>query len=241
MSPYEQIADLYDTIYSWKDYAGESRRLKILLRRAGLRRGATVLDVGCGTASHLVGLARWFDVTGIDASRRMLSRARQELPRVRWRWGRMETLRLSERFDAVLCLFSAIGYPRSVAEVRRTVRNLAEHLAPGGVLVIEPWIDPRRFRSRHVHLLPIDRRDLKIARVTVSRRVGHRSILQMDYLVGTPGTVRHLREVHRMTLVPTGRLRAWLREEGLRVRWFPKGLSGRGRFVGYRPAAGPPR
>ncbi len=240
MPPYEEIATIYDAIYSWKDYEGESRRLKALLRREGVGPGARVLDVACGTGAHLAYLARWFRVTGVDASSPMLAQARRKLPHARLMLGRMQSFRLRERFDAVLCLFSAIGYVRSPAEMRATLQNLARHLAAGGVLVIEPWLEPRRFIPRRVHLFTAERPELKIARITVGRRLRGRSILEMHYLVGTPDSVRYIRERHDMALIPLARLRSWLRSEGLSVRTLPKGFTGRGLLIARaRPAPSP--
>jgi hypothetical protein len=46
------------------------------------------------------------------------------------------------RFDANSCLFSSIGYLLSAADLNTAVANMAEHLNPCGVLIVEPWIHP---------------------------------------------------------------------------------------------------
>lgn len=234
MASYEDLAEVYDEVYSWKDYARESARIQALLAHEGVRHGAALLDVGCGTGSHLVHLARWFRVTGLDPSPRMLSRARRKVPRGRFVRGRMQTFRLPQRFDAILCLFSTIGYVRSSSEMRETLRNLVRHLAPAGVLLLEPWIEPSQFLARHVHLLTVDRPELKIARATASRREGEHSILEMHYLVARPGAVEHFRERHVMTLVPIAQVRSWLEAEGLSVHTFSRGFTGRGLIIARR-------
>lgn len=242
MPTYRDLADIYDAVYEWKDSAEEARRIRALLHREGVGDGANLLDVACGTGNHMVHLARWYRVTGVDASPRMLARARRKLPRARFHRGRMQSFRMDQRYDAVICLFSAIGYVRTPAELRTTLHNLSRHLAPGGVLVIEPWIDPRKFIPNHVHLLSSDRPERKIARITVSRRVRNHSVMDMHYLVGVPGSVRYFRERHDMLMMPAERLRALLLGEGLTVRLLAKGFTGRGLLIARRahaPADGP--
>ena len=231
MSTYREIADLYDALYSWKDYAAEARRLKDLLVRSGENPGGTVLDVPSGTGTHQTYLTKWFRVSGVDASAPMLAQARRKLPRVPLYRGRMQTFRLGRKYDAVLCLFSAIGYVRSVGDLETTLRNFLRHLAEGGVLVIDPWLEPSDFLPRHVHLLTVDRPDLKIARVSAARREGDRSILEMRYVVARPGSTRHIKERHSMLLVPRAHILVWLRAQGLSVRTYRKGLTGRGLIV----------
>lgn len=241
MASYDEIATLYDSIYAWKDYAGEVRRLRGLLARAGIPTGASLLDVACGTGNHLVHLARHYQVIGLDANPRMLAVARRKLPRVRLIRARMQDFDQPQRFDAILCLFSAIGYARSRAETRRTLHNLARHLVPGGVLIVEPWIEPKRYLPGHVHLMTVNEPELKVARITVGRRRGNRSLMAMHYLVGTTKGVRYFREQHDLTMVPLTDLRRWLMAEGLSVRVLQKGLTGRGLLIGRRPRDRRPR
>jgi SAM-dependent methyltransferase len=43
-------------------------------------------------------------------------------------------------FDAVVCLFSAIGYVVTVKRLHSALAAMARHLRPGGVLLVEPWL-----------------------------------------------------------------------------------------------------
>ena len=237
MSAYRDLAEIYDDIYAWKDYEAEALRLKNLLGSAEHPAGRGDPRRGVRDGTHLSYLAKWFRVTGVDASREMLARARRKLPRVPLYRARMQSFHLGQRFDAVLCLFSAIGYVRSPRELKATLENLVRHLARRRVLVIDPWVEPTEFLPRHVHLLTVDRPGYKIARLTASRRRADRSILEMHYLVARPGSVQHIRERHTMLLVPKARMQSWLEALGLSVRVYPKGLTGRGLIVARMPGA----
>ena len=49
---------------------------------------------------------------------------------------------LGTTYDAVTCLFGAIGYVRTVDRMNRAVACMARHVKPGGVLIVDPWITP---------------------------------------------------------------------------------------------------
>ena len=45
----------------------------------------------------------------------------------------------------VTCLFSAVGYMTTEADLDAAVANMAQHVRPGGVLLVEGWITPDAF------------------------------------------------------------------------------------------------
>lgn len=143
---YDKSAGWYDAFYRDKDYEGEARRIAELVRQRHPA-AMTLLDVACGTGRHLEYLAPTFRCTGVDLEARMLSVARPRVPEVSLVVGDMTTLDLGGQFDAVLCLFSSIGYVRTLDGLQRALAAMARQLAPGGVLVVEPWIRPETWRG----------------------------------------------------------------------------------------------
>jgi SAM-dependent methyltransferase len=239
-APYRLSAEVYDRVYVWKNYAAEARRVRQIVRRFGRRDATSLLDVACGTGEHLRHLRRWFRVTGVDPSPSMLSIARRKLPHVRFVRARMQSFRLSEQFDVITCLFSAVGYVRSARDLRITLRNFSDHLVPGGIVLVEPWITPARFRPGLVNLETFGGRELPIARLTVARRRGQRSVLTMHYLVGSPEGVRSWAETHDLALIDEATFRKSFREAGLRARRLASRFSTRrGLWVGVKPGLRP--
>jgi SAM-dependent methyltransferase len=234
---YSDLAEYYDAMYSSKGYRAESARVVELARRYGRSGGGEQLDVACGTGRHLEYLAKGFHCTGADASPTMLRIARRRLPSARFVRGDMRSFRLRQRYDVVSCLFSAIGYVRTLAGLRRTVANFRRHLKPGGVLIIEPWLTPGAVQPGHVHRMVHDRPELKIARASSADRRGRLSILRMHYLIAKPGRpVRYVEDVHTSGLFTVEETLRILREAGFEVRFLRRGLmSGRGVFVGRLP------
>jgi SAM-dependent methyltransferase len=229
---YTVQAEFYDRIYGFRPYAEEARTLRDLARRA--TPGGRWLDVGCGTGEHLRFLRRWYEVEGVEPSAAMRRMARAKLPGVPLHAGRMETFRLARRFDAISCLFSAIGYLRTEAALHRTIRNFARHLAPGGVILVEPWLFPAEFRpGRLPHVLRRDLPGAILLRMNRTERSGRRTSMVMHHLYGDRRGVRYFAERHESTMFTRAEIERAFRGAGLRVRFLRPGLtSRRGLFVG---------
>jgi SAM-dependent methyltransferase len=234
---FHRLAALYDLQYAQKDYEGEVGRLTQLFRRYGRSGGDRWLDVACGTGRHLELLRRSFQVTGVDGSADMLRVARRRLPGVRLIHADMRSFRAPGPFDAVSCLFSAIGHLPDERSLQRTYENFARHLVPGGVAFIEPWIDPANFRSGSVHLVSATDSDPVLARMAYSRRRGPHSVIDYHFLVGTKGRgIETIVERDTGLLVSPARQLALLTRAGLRPRFLAKGFStGRGLLVATKP------
>lgn len=236
---YRDLAVYYDRIYSWKAYRSQTLHLMRLARRFGNLRGRRWLDVACGTGRHLEHLRGRYDVVGLDQSRTMLQQARRRLPGIRLELGDMRSFDLGERFDVVSCLFSAIGYLRTEADILRAFRTFARHLVPGGVVLVEPWIAPSDYRRGHIALDVYQDETTKIVRAGYSARRGPFARIVFDYLIGESGHgFRHVQEVEELRMVPYDRLKQLLARAGLRPRWVRprKGSRAeRGWLIGVAP------
>ena len=238
-----RLAPFYDDLVGAKDYRRECRVLESLARRLGSPRGGTWLDVACGTGRHLSFLRRHYSVTGIDVSREMLRVARRRLPGVRLVLADMRDFRLDETFDVVSCLYSAIGHLETERDLEATFVNFAHHLKPGGIAIVEPWIDPADFRRSYVHLVTHQSPSVTVVRMATSSRRGKRSAVHYHYLIGEKGRrIEHFEEVDIGLLVSHQRLLDMMDAAGLTARFLRRGLtSGRGLIVGVRASPGPTR
>jgi SAM-dependent methyltransferase len=238
LSQFHGLAKYYDALNEWKDYARETRQLERLARRFGRPGRTSWLDVACGTGRHLEFLRRGHPVVGVDGSREMLGFARRRLPGVRLVLGDMRAFHLHRQFDVVTCLFSAIGHLQTKEEVRLTFANLARHLRPGGVMIVEPWISPAGFRAGYFHLRTFDGPTLKAARLAFSARRGNRSEIHYHFLVGEPGHgVRYFAETDSGILLSRGELLRLTKRAGLQARFLAQGLMpGRGLLIGVKPS-----
>jgi hypothetical protein len=64
----------------------------------------------------------------------MISLAKKLNPEANYKYGDMRTIRLEERFDAIMALDS-INYIKTVEDLQRTFITTYEHLKPGGVFL----------------------------------------------------------------------------------------------------------
>ena len=230
---YEKSARFYDAIYTWKNYPEEVERLKAILAARG-HRGGRLLDVACGTGRHLELLRETFEVEGVELDPAMAAFARERVPGVTIEVGDMRDFDLGREFDVVTCLFSSIGYMEEPEQLHTAVSTMARHLAPGGVLVVEPWFHPHQFYDGHVAGDLFDGDEMKIARIGRSWTEGPVSVMEMHHMVGTAEGVHTFAETHRMGLYTDGEYREAFEAAGLRVEHDTEGLMGRGLYVGQK-------
>jgi SAM-dependent methyltransferase len=232
---FARSARIYDAVYSWKDYGREAELVHELVQ-ARKPDAKTLLDVACGTGAHLDELRRWYRCEGLDLEDKLLAVARERLPDVPLHRGDMRDFDLSRRFDAVTCLFSSIGYVLTLEGLAAAVAAMARHLEPGGVLLVEPWLEPEAVVVPHVGAVFVDEPGLKIARVNTIEVDGRRSSFEFQYLVGTPAGMEHFTERHELGLFTREEQLAAFREAGLAVEHDEEGLMGRGLYVGVAPS-----
>ena len=166
---YEQIAGVYDNLYAEVDVEEAVRQWRLLVKRcAGLpvRRRVTLpklLDIGCGTGRYLAfWAAAGFDVTGVDASSKMIARAsrrrrRSELaPRIHLLRSDIRYLnhRLEKKgpFDVAVAHFNFFNlFPLS--ELKNILRSLSMCVRSGSRLFTDcasPALMPPSDRDRLV-------------------------------------------------------------------------------------------
>ena len=234
---FTKAAAFYDAIYAamGKDYAGEAQRLHELIQQYKRCPGNTLLDVACGTGRHPAFLQQWYDVEGLDLDDAMLAIARRRCPDVVFHQADMVDFDLGRQFDVIVCLFSSIGYVKTVPRLRQALQTMGRHLRPGGVVIIEPWLTPETYQAGTIHAQFVNQPDLKLARMNISAVEDGVSVLNFHYLVATPEGIKHFTERHELGLFSHDDYLAAFRASGLEVVYDPEGLTGRGLYIGIRP------
>jgi trans-aconitate methyltransferase len=216
----QHLATAYELIYihaAGKDYRTEAEDVTAIIRQRNP--GAdSLLDVACGTGLHLSHLRHTFaHVEGLEISEAMLAAAAKRLNGITVHAADMRVFRLGRRFGAVTCLFSSIGYLQSVSELNQTLKCLAAHLEPGGVLLLEPWYTPDQWTPGTVHPGIATDGQRHLARMCHTGQTGTQSTMTMHYTLSQADAgVRQWTEEHVMTLFTSEQYRNAIWQAGLR-------------------------
>jgi SAM-dependent methyltransferase len=228
-------ARFYDAIYSWKDYAEEARQVHVLIEGHKRSPGVALLDVACGTGAHIAHLRGHYMVEGMDLDEGMVAIARERHPDITFHHGDMLDFDPGRQYDVVTCLFSSVGYVKTIPRLQQAVHNLGKHVVLGGLVIVEAWIYPKDFREGYISAQFVDEPELKIARMTIGEVKSGVSGFDFHYLVATSEGVEHFVERHELGLFEHEDYLAAFDAAGLTiVHYDAVGLSGRGLYVGRR-------
>ncbi|GAA4092506.1 class I SAM-dependent methyltransferase [Actinomadura miaoliensis] len=235
-------AEFYDLVFRdrGKDFAAEARALAGMVRdRAPAAR--SLLDVACGTGAHLETFREIFDdVAGVELADAMRRVAESRLPGVPLHAGDMRRFDLGRTFDAVVCVGNSVACMPTADDLRAAIARMAGHLAPGGVLVAEPWYFPADFIDGYVdgHQMKADGR--VISRITRSVREGDRTRMEVRFTVADREGITDFTEVLHVTLFERHEYEAAFTKAGCSVEFVPAlrlangRPNGPGLFVGVR-------
>lgn len=169
---FNRYARYYDFFYKNKRYKKEIVYLERLFQKYRKAQTRTILDVGCGTASHMIPLIeKGYRVTGVDVSNEMLKIAAQKLDRAGFKADLIrdssQAFTVNRKFDAVVCLFSVINYAAN-GDILKTLKNISTHMKKGSIFVVDFWnasavenyYSPRKARIFSKNGISVERRSV---------------------------------------------------------------------------------
>ncbi|MHA1702962.1 MAG: class I SAM-dependent DNA methyltransferase [Promethearchaeota archaeon] len=233
---YDNFAEIYDLIYEFLDYEKTAKKIKKFILKNKRTEGNELLDIACGTGRHLKYLKKDFNCTGVDISDQMLDVARKNFTNIRFIQADMIELDLKEEFDAIICLFSSIGYVKTYENLKKTINNFANHLKPGGVVIIEPWLTKSNAIDGLASMTTYESDEIKIARQCVSKIEEDMTRFVMHYIIARKGEdVTYFKDSHELGLFDTDKTLRMMEEAGFHTNYIEKGLeTERGLFVGIK-------
>lgn len=165
----------YALLYGHRNESDAQVWVDAILKRLELRSGAQLLDMACGRGRH----AGWFHdrglrVTGIDISAESIAEARALHPAVEFHVHDMREPFADQRFDAVTCLFTSLGYFDTVEDDLRALVAAFMALRPGGHLVVDFMNSPRVLKE----LVPQERFTRENVDFEITRAVEGRVIVK---------------------------------------------------------------
>ncbi len=131
---YKTFATYYDHFYRTKDYEKETCFLKHLLSEYHVH---TILDVGCGTGTHLSKLEQsGYACEGIDLNTEMVEIAKTKHKGTIFQ-ADMRTFQLNRRYDAIISMFAVFNHNLDMNDARSTLIQIRNHLNPNGVVILD--------------------------------------------------------------------------------------------------------
>ena len=134
---YYKYSDFYDIFNKYRNY---NREIRFILNMTKNKKW--VLDIGCGTGTHLNVLENLgYIVNGIDKSEYMVNLAKEKVKRKIYQMDILD-YKLNEKYDAIIAMHSVFNHLKSYEEFDKAIKNSLEHLNNKGLMIID--LDNRR-------------------------------------------------------------------------------------------------
>ncbi|AOZ90821.1 class I SAM-dependent DNA methyltransferase [Paenibacillus crassostreae] len=227
---FDNSAEIYDALYSFKNYKHEADTIRQYLNRLNPN-VTSLLDVACGTGKHIEYLTDYFTIDGIDLNERFIQTAQKRNSSSNFWCVDMTSFQLNKKYDVVMCLFSSIAYVKTLIRVKESIDQFKRHLSDTGIIIIEPWYTPDTWEPGFVSVLNSETESHKISRMSHAARDGDISILNFEYLVGSIHGIEHKKERHELGLFKHEELIDVFEATGMKVEYDSEGISGRGLYI----------
>ncbi len=145
MESYDKFGEFYDAVMGNRAKTALYIRKLIVQNKSNAK---TILELACGTGAVLTHLAKEYEVFGLDLSAKMLSVAREKLPRVRFFNANMVTFNIGKKFDVILCVFDSINHVLDFTDWKRIFRKVDAHLVEDGLFIFD--INTEHKLQRHI-------------------------------------------------------------------------------------------
>ncbi|KTD73590.1 methyltransferase [Legionella tucsonensis] len=135
----DKVYEAYDELIDWFD---AHRNKELHMEQFYLHQikkyfphGGNVLDVGCGTGEPIAKffIGAGYDLTGVDASKKMIERCKQNFPNAQWVLADMRVMKFTIQFEIVIAWHSFFHLPQ--ADQRGVLNLFSSLVKPNGLLL----------------------------------------------------------------------------------------------------------
>lgn len=137
MNSYNIFAEYYDLLTENAEYEKRCEYICNFFDEYGSK-GADVLDLACGTGKITALLSeKGYNVTGLDLSSDMLTKAKLNSPEALFFCGDMTDFDLGVKFDKCLCSLDAVNHLSDIDAVKNCFKCVYNSLKDNGVFVFD--------------------------------------------------------------------------------------------------------
>jgi len=232
---YGKFARYYDVIYKRYNYDQECDFLLKMFQRFHGGRANSILDLGCGTGSHDIILAKkGFKVVGIDSSATMIELAREKVRsfglQIEFVVQDMRELQLPKDFDCAICMFGSFGYVLSDEDLKNLFKGLRNVLRPNGLFLFEFWnkdgLKPTPYRSWDKR----EEDDIRVYRLSKSDYNADEGVLDIRFafvVLEQDRLIDDFEELHRIRIYSLNEMKRILKDEGFNILHMLAGYAGK--------------
>lgn len=136
------IPKYYEIAFNYREIDKEVGFLEDVFRTHSNRKVRSVLDIACGTCSHLLKLAKkGYIVGGLDISTEMLEYARKRFDqnnfKARLLKSNMRKFKTDKYYDSVICMGDSLAYLLEDEEYYSHLDSVAKSLEKGGLYIVD--------------------------------------------------------------------------------------------------------
>ena len=137
---YDALALYYDTMQSDMDAAVWSDFISKLIKRHSVSEVQSITDLGCGTGSVTIGLAKkGYDMTGIDSAEEMLAQAsaKEGAEDVFWSVQDITDFDIGGKTDCFISTLDTVDHITDSEALERLFASVGDNLEDGGLFIFD--------------------------------------------------------------------------------------------------------
>ncbi len=234
---YTKSSKYYDLIFAKadKNYLKESYQIYEIVKKLNPN-AKTFLDIACGTGEHDKYLKTWYNVEGIDINDDFLEIAKNKNPDLKYYKKNIVDFNLNKKYDVIASLFSAIGLLKSKNELENTIKCLVNHINKKGILIIEPFIEPKYWdpEKYKLNLRVYEDKDIKYTRISKSFYENGKATAKEFHLYVDRIKEEYFEEYFEFSLFTREDIKIIFEKNNLNYSYIEYGLIGRGLHVGIK-------
>ena len=142
MKNYNKLySNTYDIFNKDKKYKEEAKFVDKIIQKYK-KNSKTILELGTGTGSHAIFLAKKYNYTGVEKSGEMIKICEEKKIKAKIFKQDIRNLKLNKKYDIIIALFCVVVYLTNINEFIKTLKNVHKHLNKGGLFIFDFWYTP---------------------------------------------------------------------------------------------------